>query len=526
MSSRGGRPDPIRALRLLVSAAVIAIAVTPVLASPARACSCATPMDLTEWVDGSEAVFVGSLIEKRPAGNGAFAQESIYVFEVEEWVKGDAGDVIEVRSASDGAGCGFEFWDPDQRVGAAIHEENGQLHGGLCSQIDPDVLLAAVEGPTPSSTGIGHLVAAHGWSSTRLTILDEVGAYVADLSPPGEQVDWDGTQGLEACPGGDMMIQWTQTRVVVWDLATLDAVASHEVTAADGYPVIRDASCRAPDASSIWVVGAHEFEASLLEVVGGTSSLLTLSGDQFSIGIDFVMSQPHHEGDATWVDIETGDETRITETPPDELRSISVAPHPSERLVALVETVFNEGGPVAATLSIVDETGTRVDKFEIPWETYSPMWLDDDRVAVKAYNYDDWEQSFGFVFDLSTGEMIEIEGWDAEYTIADGDTLYGVNGGDIMTSDPTTRTIERLVTLPTQSAGPLVLLDDAPEVNVTTTPTTPVREPEPTTPPLVAPELPGASDSVDGYQWVAGGAIAIFLGLLFWLSRRPSDQDA
>jgi hypothetical protein len=513
-----------RFARLLVAGSVIAIAVTPVFAAPVRACSCAVPSDIQSWVDESEAAFVGTLIEK--VGDD-FAGEALYVFAVEEWVKGDLGEVIEVHSAANGAACGFEFWDPDQRIGAVIHEEGGELHGGLCSQIDPDVLLAAMRGPAPSATGLGHLLVGNGWSSTRLTVLDDTGAHVADISPPGLEQD-AGTQQLEVCPGGDLMLQLTPMEITVWELESLDVIAAHDLSGLDQTGWVEDISCRTADASSIYVLVSNDLHSRLLEVGPEMKTLTDLDGIAGEIGNEFVITQTDHEGDATWVDITTGEEIVLTETPTNDLRSISVATHPTERLIALVETDFNEDRPVEATLSIVDETGTRVEEFIIPWETYSPTWLDESRVAVKAHDFDDWEQSFGFVFDLSTGEGFEVEGWDAEHTVADGDRLYGVNGGTILTTDLSTVTVETLVTLASQSAGPIVLLDHAQRIAPTTTV---VAEPEgavpPTTiPPLVAPEsgrdVPGTGDAV---RWIAGGSILGFLALLVWLARRPSGHN-
>lgn len=507
---------------MLVAGAVIAIAVTPVFAAPVRACSCAVPSDIQSWVDGSEAAFVGTLIEK--VGDD-FASDAVYVFEVEEWVKGDLGEVIEVHSASNGAACGFEFWDPDQRIGAVIHEEGGELHGGLCSQIDPDVLLAAMRGPTPSATGLGYLLVGNGWSSTRLTILDDVGAHVADISPTGVEQD-AGTQQLEVCPGGDLMLQVTSLEITVWDLESLDIIAAHDLSSIDQTGWVNDVSCRTAGATSIYALISDDLSSRLIEVVPELSTLIELDGIAGKIGNDFVITQANHEGDATWVDITSGEETVLTETPANDLRSISVATHPTDRLIALVETDFNEDRPVEATLSIVDETGTRLEEFIIPWETYSPTWLDESRVAVKAYDFDNGEQSFGFVFDLSTGEGFEVEGWDAEHTVADGNRLYGVNGGTIVTTDLSTGTVETLVTLASQSAGPIVLLDESTPIAPTTTVTVaPEPEPEPpptTTPPLVAQGLgregPGAGAAV---RWIAGGSILGFLALLGWLARRP-----
>ena len=219
-----------RIVRTFVVGAVIAAAISPLLAMPAEACSCASPGHLVDWVDQSEAVFVGTMVEKIEGVQDPFGGPgAIYVFEVETWVKGDLGDVIEVHSSADGAACGFEFWDQDMRTGAAISDENGVLNGGLCSQVDPDVLLAAMEGPTPSATGIPKLIVSNGWSSTRLTVLDEVGHHVTDLIPPVNESEFSGTQLIEACPGGDFVVQVTESHVVVWDTSSLAVATIHDI---------------------------------------------------------------------------------------------------------------------------------------------------------------------------------------------------------------------------------------------------------------------------------------------------------
>lgn len=504
----------------LVAAALVAIAVTPVLASPARACSCVSPTDIQGWVDESEAAFVGTLIEKRDAGPaGQFGPESIYVFEVEKWVKGNAGDVIEVRSASDGAACGFEFWTPDQRTGAFIREENGVLRGDLCSQVEPEVLLAATTAPTPSSTGIGHLLIGGDWTSSHLTVVDSQGHLVIGIDPPDVDPGMGGATNLDVCPGGDLVVQSTSGNVVVWDLAGYEPVAAYPIPG--GW--ISDISCRNDDASSIWVIASNDVTSDLIEVVSEPTEILALPGPVGRIGSDFVLVQEEHEGDAIWVDIETGATRELTETPPQELRSVSIASHPTERLAAVVETRFVVNGPVTATLTVFDGSGAVVEAFDIPWETYSPTWLDGHRIAVKAYDFNDWERALGIVYDLEDGEVVEVEGWNMEHIVADGTILYGVSGGSVMTTSLTNPQVEKLVTLPLQSVGPLVLLDGVPAV--TSTPTVPV-ETGATTPPLVASVQVVEIGGTGHLQWLAGAVMVLFFGLLAWLARRPSAVDS
>lgn len=518
-----------RVLSLGLVAALVAFAMAPFLPLPARGCSCAIPSDIKGWVDESEAAFVGTLVDRHDGLEGQFGQESIYVFEVEEWVKGDAGDVIEVRSASNGAACGFEFWEEDTRIGAILREEAGELHGGLCSQIDPDVLLAAMEGPTKSSTGIGHLLVGGGWSSERSTVIDKSGGVVTHLLPPnGNEDGFGGGAFFDACPGGRMAIQLTPTGLTTWDLSHLE-LAEHVELDPNAAESIRAATCRNEDATSVWAVVQNGQSQTLVDMAT-LEELAMLQGQAptWTFGEGFVVTQHEGEGDPILTDAASGEQVRLHETPPGENWAINVAPHPNEQLVALVETRFSAGErPVEATLFILDTEAEIVEQFEIPYETYSPVWLDENRIAVTAYNYEDWEESYGLIFDLENGTTDEIEGWTPEHQIADGHVLYGTMGADVMTADLTTGEVDTLVTLPLQSAGPLLLLDHGEPGTTTTTTTTSESAPAPnsTTPPLVAPDL--GSDQADATHlpWLAGIAIVGFLGVLVWLAVRSPEAS-
>ena len=510
-----------------MAGALLIVAISMVLPLPAHACSCAAPTDIPAWVGESEAAFVGTLVERHDGVQGRFGAESIFVFEVEEWVKGDAGGVIEVRSASDGAACGFEFWDEDMRIGAILHEENGELHGSLCSQIDPDVLLAALREPTKSTTGIGHLLVGGGWSSPRLTVLDETGAHVTAVAPPG--VSPDGGSGvLEACPGGRFAVQLTPLGVTVWDLETIGVATTHEAQI-NPEEWLAAVSCRSEDASEIWGVIQAEFSTMLVDLKSGDLLVDNLPGFTWKFGNGFVVTQNEGQDDPILTVLDTGEQVHLHQTPAGENWSINVAPHPTDQLVALVETRFSAGeSPVEATLFILDTDGEVVEQFEIPYETYSPVWLDDERLAVNAYNFDDWEESYGLVFDLESGTTHEIEGWTPEYQVADGDLVFGTVGGEVLKAHLPTGDVETLVTMPTQSAGPLLLLDHSEPVTTSTSesdvvpPTTGA-----TVPPLVAPELGSDAPDTGYFQWVAGLAIVVFLGVLVWLgARSPRRQDS
>jgi hypothetical protein len=508
---RSGAPALRRRLIWALSALMLAVGFTAFLPLRAEACSCLGIGDIAVAVDEAELVMVGTLVDRRDGGVGiAGGPGTIYTYQVETWVKGDAGDVVEVHSGQGDGDCGMSGAVGD-RIGAFLTNDAGRISGNLCSQVDPDVLLAAMEGPTPSSTGIGALVVSMGWDSPRLTVLDDVGATVTDLDP-GATNEWDGTQRLDLCPETGLIVQSMGTKLVVWDPVKLESLASYDLDIPNGW--IADVVCPGPDASSILLLAGGELSSTLYEVVPDMTEIATFDGGYGQIGNGYVVAQSGSEGDASIVDMATGEIIELTSTPANELRSISPAPHPTDPIVALLQTDFNEGGPVEATLSIVDTSGQTLETFDIPYESYSPTWLTDSLLFVQAYDHDNWEESLGYLFDLDAGTSSTIEGWGGQTPILVGSTLFGIEGSSVVAADIETGATEVLTTLPTQFAGPMVPVTGS-------EPTEPALDPPDapgaTTPPLVAPELGTETEDGSPLRWIALGAIAVFGAIMLWL---------
>jgi len=130
-------------------AALTAVTITlAFLALPprAQACSCLAIDDIEAAVDGAPAAFVGTLIDQRPGERNAYGGETILTFEVEAWVKGDLGEVIEVHTNSSSGACGLGG-RVGSRIGALLYLQGDELRSDLCSQIDPDALLAVASEP-------------------------------------------------------------------------------------------------------------------------------------------------------------------------------------------------------------------------------------------------------------------------------------------------------------------------------------------------------------------------------------------
>ncbi len=149
-------------------ALVVALSVFSFADGPAHACSCASG-DPRDALHDSDAAFVGALKSRDDNGDG----RSVYTFSVRRSIKGGLGSPVEVESATDGATCGFEV-RVGRRIGILLHRQgDGDWSGGLCTQIDPDVLIAAGRPlPRPDGEGPIRLIVGGNFGEARVLALD------------------------------------------------------------------------------------------------------------------------------------------------------------------------------------------------------------------------------------------------------------------------------------------------------------------------------------------------------------------
>lgn len=118
--------------------------------APARACSCMVP-EAADLLENSDFAFVGSIIDKQAVGQGQFGGEAVYTFAVTGWAKGNLGETVAVRSADNGAACGYEL-GPGQEAAIFVSKVGGSLSGGLCSTMDAAALEAVADLVDPIAT--------------------------------------------------------------------------------------------------------------------------------------------------------------------------------------------------------------------------------------------------------------------------------------------------------------------------------------------------------------------------------------
>ena len=138
-----------------------------------RACSCALPDPRAALAQGDGA-FVGTLVSRRDAG-----QQAVLTFSVERALKGSIGSTVEVVTASNSAACGIEL-QSGTRVGLVLDRRGRAWQGYLCSQFDPEELLAAaLPLPAPNGQGPVALVVGGEFGDVRLLALDASGRTLA-----------------------------------------------------------------------------------------------------------------------------------------------------------------------------------------------------------------------------------------------------------------------------------------------------------------------------------------------------------
>jgi hypothetical protein len=134
-------------------AVIVAVALTAALlglnAKRAEACSCLTP-EPNAMLANSEAAFLGTYVglgDRIKDDDNVFGPQQGYNFTVDTWLSGPFdGAEIMVKSADNGAACGFEF-QPGAAVAVFIREidDKGRPVSGLCSSMDGDQARATLD---------------------------------------------------------------------------------------------------------------------------------------------------------------------------------------------------------------------------------------------------------------------------------------------------------------------------------------------------------------------------------------------
>ncbi len=123
----------------VLAALVLAIGLSAVPLSIARACSCMDPGGPAQIIEAAELAFIGTVVNAEEVGDGPFgpgAPMVRYAFDVERASAPISSDVVHVEALDDGGGasCGFTFGVGERWfVSAAAAPGDAALTTWLCN---------------------------------------------------------------------------------------------------------------------------------------------------------------------------------------------------------------------------------------------------------------------------------------------------------------------------------------------------------------------------------------------------------
>lgn len=408
----------------LVGLAVLAL-LMPAL--PAFACSCAYG-DPRDRLNEADAAIIGTLVESHPVDPPVenSGEDTIYTFTVDEEVKGDFGDTLEVHAPYSGASCGIEV-GVGQQTGLFLEQrEDGAWASGLCSQIAPEELRKAAEPlPAPDGEQPVRLLVGGNWGEVDHVALDSEGRTVA--------YGWGETTGgqLEVCPGAEHFLQLYQPmwgdrihHLRVRSLAD-DAIVRTVDVPIGRYSYGIEVTCFDADANDVLIASTREGgrRGGRIFRVGPSGSELLYEGRPldavFPDATTAILSTGRDLTKLRRLDLATGEMSFLTEVPP---QTAGLALSPSGRRVAAF--AYSESEPKVVSIGL-EGSRVRTSKIglygcgRVEWNAneivYLPGGCDDTRVRV-------------FDAKLTTKRALEGEWYTSDNSVIDG-VVYGMGWG-------------------------------------------------------------------------------------------------
>jgi hypothetical protein len=503
---------------------------------PASACSCAQ-LDPAAALAEYPAAFVGTLVEIDGQIGAMFDSEddTIYRFQVEEWVKGDLGEIVEIHSAANGASCGIEV-GVGNRAGLFVQERGGEFTSSLCETLDADVLLAGSEPLEMGAPGPGVVLVAGNIGGYDYVVLNRSGGLVAAINgPPSEPFDqaWQ----FSLCPGGKTLVeQWSRALVVrdLTDLSLVRQVDLGEYADTTGFTAVR---CVAEDGSKVLMAGeewsGEQATARVFEVAGDITTLVEIPSGQAYLGPDFAVIQSHESGSVSIFDFPSGKTTVAHEVAPSGSQNnyagvASIAVSPDGNTIAVLETRYEgSDGTSQSSVTTYSRAGERIGSADFEGEGWMVQWPEIDRIVVNRSTQG--FASSALLFGAATLQPLsELEDWNGAVIAIAEDVGYSFDGGTFVMADLESGSTETLATLPTQFVGPIAALptgfEISPDLVAATGEATPV-----TTPPLF---LSSSSQDAEVTSVARAVVVALLVGMVVWAGflavrrRREPEADA
>jgi hypothetical protein len=404
------------------SAVVPLLALLLVLATAqaAHACSCA-PGDPRDALHRSDGAFVGAFVGRTEVDD----QTAIYSFEVETTVKGTIGPTVDVRSASNGASCGLEV-GIGQRIGLLLDiADDGAWTSGLCSQIDPEVLLTAAQ-PLPPPDGVGpvRFVVGGNLGENRLMALDRKGRTLGYGAGEGDAKD------VDVCPGAARVLEAVvvghEAQLVLRELPSLDVVRT--ITLAETRrPWLPHAACLRGNGGRLLAFERHRAEYWLHEVTGSTDRVVW-HGHVRDVAIQDERAYVIDGRDLFEVDIRNGGLELVAPVPA-HVQGVTISPDGTMVAGFVFGPGYGQAPAPSRVISVRVADGVTV-AFELTdYALGDVTWVD---ARTIAYLPGGSEDQHAWLLDARTMRSVGgFDGWYAAESVVLGGTAFGIGWGQL-----------------------------------------------------------------------------------------------
>lgn len=453
-------------LSLLASVLVVA------RAGGASACSC-VPFAPEEALERSDAAFVGRLVGRSGLVSSALGGEARWTFEVERSVKGDLGERVAVRSPVSGAACGFELAE-GERAGVLIRLEGGEATGGLCTTMNPDVLLVASQPLRRDGDGEVRFLLAGGSGRVRLLALDARGGVLG----------WSGGEGwlrdVSVCPGdrrvaelvGGGFLGPSEKAVAGRDLATFEVVGRLPLPGGEEGDLVSRLWCRDESGSDIVAFGTdHGFPTPTGTFYTAQAGELTpiARGPWWQaevVGEEAVVVAGGGQSRLELIDLRTGDGRLIHEvTGESSLPIEGFAVSPDQSRVAFELTDYGEERPRSTVFVYGIHPPTLLARGTFPLEGQDVGWVGPNRLFLSAYGERDDPPPALILDPDDLSVMKEAEDWRlGPARVTDG-VIYTITDGRLASFALESGALETLRVLPSEHLVHLAVLENGPEVS-------------------------------------------------------------
>ena len=420
--------------RVLAAVSIgLALALLPVVA---KACSCYIG-DVRDALDEADGAFIGTYLAQRPVNPAEPWGQAIFTFSVQEEVKGELAETVEVRAQTQSSACGLGTGGGEQ-IGLLLYTtRSGAWTSSSCSQLSPEQMReAASELPAPTGEPPARFVVGGSFHNEHSVSMNANGEIVA-YGGPGNEPESEGVE-LAPCPGSQRVVEIVSlyrhnARLIVRDLSSFEIERQFDLPFGKRpyrRQYVTAVVCRDEAANDIYLFasnyhfGGYDNATSYLQRVGpdGPGPLVRGDAQQASFTRDHAFLNGGTNGRRiTRIDLDTGQRSFVARVPP-RPGPLTLSPD-GTMLAGIAAGRDNYEAPPSRAVLIKLGPDPRVisRSLHAKYMTGDVRWIDDQRLVLLT--------SYGRrsrIYDASLNLIERLSGWEGSEPTLEGETVYAL----------------------------------------------------------------------------------------------------